>query len=130
MFDNNHRDVQLILAYSWARPSILIAGKGKGGMFISSVFFLLYSYSSFFPVALIHLLYYLFCLFSPILWETIQNDPQEDVSLNSNAINQSMFDNISLARAGEWGTGGRGNLGVIVVRVCEPLFPNLPHSYT
>ena len=27
---------------------------------------------------------------------------------------------------------GRGgdNLGVIVVRVCEPVFQNLPHSYT
>ena len=35
-----HRCVQLILAYSWARPAILVAGKGKGGMFfvfISSV---------------------------------------------------------------------------------------------
>ena len=33
-----HWDVQLILAYSWARPTILIAGKGRGGMFfISSV---------------------------------------------------------------------------------------------
>ena len=26
---------------------------------------------------------------------------------------------------GEW-----GNMGVIVVRVCEPVFRNLPHSYT
>ena len=26
--------------------------------------------------------------------------------------------------------GGRGNLGVIVVRVCESVFQNLPHSYT
>ena len=25
--------VQLILAYSWARPAILVAGKGRGGMF-------------------------------------------------------------------------------------------------
>ena len=26
--------------------------------------------------------------------------------------------------------GERSNLGVIVVRVCEPVFQNLPHSYT
>ena len=28
-----HRGVQLILAYSWARPAILVAGKGRGVMF-------------------------------------------------------------------------------------------------
>ena len=28
------------------------------------------------------------------------------------------------------GRGGGGNLGVIVVRVFEPVFRNLPHSYT
>ena len=33
-----HRGVQLILAYSWARPAILVAGKVKGNVFISSVF--------------------------------------------------------------------------------------------
>ena len=34
-----HWGVQLILAYSWARPAILVAGKGRGGgnVFISSV---------------------------------------------------------------------------------------------
>ena len=26
--------------------------------------------------------------------------------------------------------GGPGNLGVIAVRLCEPVFQNLPHSYT
>ena len=30
---SRHRGVQLILAYSWARPAILVAGKGRGGMF-------------------------------------------------------------------------------------------------
>ena len=30
---------------------------------------------------------------------------------------------------GGWG-GGAGNLGVILVRVCDPVFQNLPHSYT
>ena len=32
------RGVQLILAYSWARPAILIAGKGRGGMFLFCFF--------------------------------------------------------------------------------------------
>ena len=31
----------------------------------------------FLPVSLFHLLDYLFCLFSPFLWETTQNDTQE-----------------------------------------------------
>ena len=34
----HHWGVQLILAYSWARPAILVVGKGRGGnVFISSV---------------------------------------------------------------------------------------------
>ena len=34
----HHRGVQLILAYSWGRPAILVVGKGRGGnVFISSV---------------------------------------------------------------------------------------------
>ena len=31
---SSHRGVQLILACSWARPAILVAGKGIGGMFL------------------------------------------------------------------------------------------------
>ena len=31
----DHRGVQLILAYSWARPAILVVGKGRGGMFLA-----------------------------------------------------------------------------------------------
>ena len=31
----HHWGVQLILAYSWARPAILVAGKGRGGMFLA-----------------------------------------------------------------------------------------------
>ena len=30
--------VQLILAYSWARPAILVAGNGRGGMFLFLLF--------------------------------------------------------------------------------------------
>ena len=35
----HHRGVQLILAYSWARPAILVVGKGRGGMFLFLLFF-------------------------------------------------------------------------------------------
>ena len=35
-----------------------------------------------------------------------------------------------VGRAGGGGEVVGGNLGVIVVRVCEAVFQNLPHSYT
>ena len=73
-------------AYSWARPAILIAGKGRGGMFLFLLFLHFHSCSSFFPVPLIHLFYY---LFSPLLWEMTQNAPTRvDMSLNPFIINQ------------------------------------------
>ena len=72
----HHWGVQLILAYSWARPAILVVGKGRGGMFLFLLFLHFHSCSSFFPVPLFHLLHSLFYLFSPFLWETTQNDPQ------------------------------------------------------
>ena len=72
----HHWGVRLILAYSWARPAILVVGKGRGGMFLFLLFLHFHSCSSFFPVPLFHLLYSLFYLFSPFLWETTQNDPQ------------------------------------------------------
>ena len=34
VFVHAHRGVQLILAYIWAGPAILVAGKGRGGMFL------------------------------------------------------------------------------------------------
>ena len=34
----HHRGVQLILAYSWARPAILVVGKVRGGMFLFCFF--------------------------------------------------------------------------------------------
>ena len=71
-----HRGVQLILAYSWARPAILVAGKGRGGMFLFLLFLHFHSCSSFFPVSLFHLFDYLFYHSSPFLWEMTQNDPQ------------------------------------------------------
>ena len=66
----------LILVYSWARPVILAAGKGRGGMFSFLLFLHFHSFSSFTPVPLFHLLYYLFYLSSPFLWEMTQSDPQ------------------------------------------------------
>ena len=71
-----HRGAQLILAYSLARPAILVAGKGRGGMVLFLLFLHFHSCSSFFPVPLFHLFDYLFYHSSPFLWETTQNDPQ------------------------------------------------------
>ena len=71
-----HRGVQLILAYSWARPANLVAGKGREVMFLFLLFLHFHSCSSFFPVPLFHLFCCLFCLFSSFLWKTSQNDPQ------------------------------------------------------
>ena len=71
-----HWGVQLILAYSWARPAILVAGKGRGGIFLFLLFLHFHSCSSFFPVPFFHLFYFLFYLFSPFLREMTQNDPQ------------------------------------------------------
>ena len=53
-----------LLAYSWARPAILVVGKGRGGMFLFLLFLHFHSCSSFFPVPLFHLLYSLLSLFS------------------------------------------------------------------
>ena len=93
-----HWGVQLILAYSWARPSILVAGKSRGGMFLFLLFLHFHSSSSFFPVPLFHLFYYLFYLFSPFLWETTQNDATRvDVSLNPNTVSWHI-----MCRARKW----------------------------
>ena len=42
-----HWDVQLILAYSWARPAVFVVGKGRGGMFSFLLFLHFHSCSSF-----------------------------------------------------------------------------------
>ena len=95
-----HQGVRLILAYSRARPAILVAGKGRGG----NVFILFLHFhfcSSFFPVPLIHLFYYLFYLSSPFFWEMTQNDPQglmchqiptQSIKMSENLT--SSFDNL------------------------------------
>ena len=82
-----HWGIQLILAYSWVRPAVLVAGKGRREIFLFLLFLHFHSCSSFFPALLFHPFYYLFYLFSPFLWETTQNDTRIDM-LNPNTINQ------------------------------------------
>ena len=80
----HHWGVQLILAYSWARPAILVVGKGRGGMFLFLLFLHFHSCSSFFPVPLFHLLYSLLPLFSLSLGDDTKWPSRVDVSLNPN----------------------------------------------
>ena len=68
-----HWGVQLRLAYSWARPAILVAG--RGGMFLFLLFLHFNSFSSSSPVPLFHLLCHLFYLSSPFLWEMTNKRP-------------------------------------------------------
>ena len=84
----HHWGVQLILAYSWARPAILVVGKGIRGMFLFLLFLHFHSCSSFFPIPLFHLLYSLLSLFSLSLGDDTKWPSRVDVSLNPNTINQ------------------------------------------
>ena len=52
----SHRGDQLILASSWNRHAILVAGKGRGEMFLFLLFLHFHSCSSFFPIPPFHLL--------------------------------------------------------------------------
>ena len=67
-----HQGLQLILAYSWARPAILAAGKDRGGMFLFVLFLHFHSFS-FLPCPSLssHLLS-LLSLFSPFLWRVVK----------------------------------------------------------
>ena len=80
-----HQGVKLILAYTLAMPTILVAGKGRGGMFLF-MFFHFHSCSSFSPVPVFHLFYYL-SLFSLSLGDDTKWPTRVDVSLNPNTIN-------------------------------------------
>ena len=82
----HHWGVQLILAYGWASPAILVVGKGRGGMFLFLLFLHFHSCSSFFPVPLFHLLYSLLSLFSLSLGDDTKWPSRVDVSLNPNTI--------------------------------------------
>ena len=83
----HHWGVQLILAYSWARPAILVVGKGRGGMFlfasVSSLSFLFL----FLPCpSLSSPLLSLLSLFSLSLGDDAKWPSRVDVSLNPNTI--------------------------------------------
>ena len=70
-----HLVVHLILAYSWARPVVLVAGKGRGGRFLFFVSSLSFIFLS--PLSLSFITTTIsFYLSSPSLWETTQNDQQ------------------------------------------------------
>ena len=84
-----YRGVQLILAYSWARPAILEADKGRGEMFLFFLFFPPFHSFSFLPClshssSLLSLLSFLpftkrnqsINLSSPFLSVTTRNNPQ------------------------------------------------------
>ena len=85
-----HRGIQLMLAYSWASPTILAACKGKGrrGMFLFLLFLHFHSFS-FLPwpslsSPLLSLLY----LFSLSLGDDTKGPTRVDMSLNRNSIDQ------------------------------------------
>ena len=75
--------VQLILAYIWARPAILVAGKSKGGMFLFLLFLHFHSHSLS-SVPLFHLFYYLFYLFSLSLGDDTKWPTRVDMLINPN----------------------------------------------
>ena len=56
-----HPDVQLILSSSWARPAIIAADKGRGGMFLFLLFLHVHSFPLY-SVSLFQLLFYLYSL--------------------------------------------------------------------
>ena len=80
----HHRGVQLILAYSWARPAILVVGKGRGGMFLFLLFLFLFLPCPSLSSPLLSLL----SLFSLSLGDDTKWPWRVDVSLNPNTINQ------------------------------------------
>ena len=85
-----HRGIQLILAYSWARPAILVAGKGRWGIFLFLLFLHFHS-CSFLPCpSHSSLLLSLLSLFSLSLGDDTKWPTRVDVSLNPNTINQSI----------------------------------------
>ena len=82
-----HQGVQLILAYSWARPAILVAGKGRWGIFLFLLFLHFHS-CSFLPCpSFSSSLLSLLSLFSLSLGDDTKWRTRVDVSLHPNTIN-------------------------------------------
>ena len=84
-----HRGVQLRLAYSWARPAILVASKSRGGMFlfissVSSLSFLFFLSS----LSLSFISSTISSIFSLSLGDDTKRPTRVDVSLSPNSINQ------------------------------------------
>ena len=80
-----HRGIQLILAYSWARLAILVAGKGS---------FYFFCFFPFIPVPLSFLSLSFISstissFFSHFLGDDTKQPTRVDVLLNLNTINQS-----------------------------------------
>ena len=109
-----HRGVQLILAYSLARPAVLVAGKGRGEMFLFLLFLHFHSCSSFFPDPLFHLFYY---LGDDTKWPT-----RIDMSLNPNTINQSYVIPCGGARGLKIYNIRLSICKIVVERVCSSLW--------
>ena len=81
-----HWGVQLILAYSWARPAFLVTGKGTGGMFLFLLFLRCHSFSFLPCPSLSSPLLSLLSLFSlslrdDIKWPTRVVKPQHNVPI-------------------------------------------------
>ena len=100
-----HQGVQLISDYSWARPAILVAGKGRGWMLF---FFYFFCFFTFIPVPLSPLSLSfissmdLLSLFSLSLGDDTKWPTRVDVSLNPKTINQSTLWRVLL---GTWPKG-------------------------
>ena len=81
----HHRGAQLILAYSWERPAILVAGKGRGGMLLFLLTFIPVPLSSL-PLSS-SLLLSLLSLFYLFMGDDTKWHTRVDMSLNSSTIN-------------------------------------------
>ena len=80
------RGVQLILAYSWARPAILVASKGRGGMFLFLLFFSLSFLFLFLPGSSLSSL-----VLSLLSLSSLSLTTRVDVSLTPDAIIKIMI---------------------------------------
>ena len=96
-----HWGVQLILAYCWARPASLAAGKSRGRLFLFLLILHFHSCSSFFPVPLFHLFHYLFYLFLFFSGRRHTWSTRVDMSLKRNTINQHVIFLYTFARLQE-----------------------------